>query len=210
MKKLFLLSVIFFGVSLHSIAQQKAPSSKGSQSVVPDYKKPASKPMPKSDKPTEVSAPTTANTTHSQHPIKKSPAIPANSPSLNNTKPKGTSAPTRGIDPKTTATKPQQGPKPAKGSDAMVPDYKKPTPKPVGIGNTKPTTTGKPATGGVKPAPKPAPAATGGVKPATKPLPKNNVPSKTTLQPKSKSGSQQIVPDYKNTGTRKSAPQQPK
>lgn len=269
MKKILLLSALLLGMGIANvtIAQQKAPlPKKGSDQVVPDYKKPKTVVAPKSDKPTNapktgevksaqggaaapstvkpgkgsvqmvpdykkpktVVAPKSDKPTHAPKtgevkggtkPTKDKPSLPKDATPIS------TPQKTRGgaVDPKTTGTKGQQGPKPGKGSVQMVPDYKKP--KTVGIpksgkpisapktgevkGGTKPTggikpapSTGKP-TGGIKPAPSTG-KPTGGIKPAPsagKPVsltPKDDKVTKATVEVKGKGkGSVPMVPDYK-------------
>ena len=159
-----------------------APSTvkpgKGSVQMVPDYKKPKTVVAPKSDKPTH--APKTGEVKGATKPTKDKPALPKDATPIS-TPPK-----TRGgaVDPKTTGTKGQQGPKPGKGSVQMVPDYK------------KPKTVGAPKTGEVKGGVKPAPSTGKPVSPA----PKDDKVTKATVEVKGKGkGSVQMVPDYKQT-----------
>ena len=196
MKKILLLSALLLGMGIANvtIAQQKAPlPKKGSDQVVPDYKKPKTVVAPKSDKPTH--APKTGEVKGATKPTKDKPSLPKDATPIS-TPPK-----TRGgaVDPKTTGTKGQQGPKPGKGSVQMVPDYKKP--KTVGIPKSgKPISA--PKTGEVKGGTKP----TGGIKPAPsagKPVnltPKDDKVTKATVEVKGKGkGSVPMVPDYKQS-----------
>ena len=248
MKKILLLSALMLGMSISNatIAQQKAPMpKKGSDQVVPDYKKPSQVSAPKSNKPTNVpkgdikSTGSAAATPNTIKPGKGSDQVvpdykkPTHLPTPKSGKPINAPKTAEGVKPAPAATKPtkdkpalpsnaisvkpieqktrdgaitntkgQQGPKPGKGSDQVVPDYKKPTHLPTTKGG-KPTSIPKAGTG-VKPAPttgKP----TGGIKPAPttgKPValkPKNTKTPEATVEIKGKSkGSDQVVPDYKN------------
>ncbi len=187
-----------------------APSTvkpgKGSVQMVPDYKKPKTVVAPKSDKPTH--APKTGEVKGATKPTKDKPSLPKDATPIS-TPPK-----TRGgaVDPKTTGTKGQQGPKPGKGSVQMVPDYKKPktvgipkSGKPISAPKTGEVKGGTKPTGGIKPAPSTG-KPTGGIKPAPsagKPVnltPKDDKVTKATVEVKGKGkGSVPMVPDYKQS-----------
>ena len=178
MKKILLLSALLLGMGIANvtIAQQKAPlPKKGSDQVVPDYKKPKTVVAPKSDKP--ISAPKTGEVKSAQGGAAAPSTVKPGKGSVQMVpdykKPKTVGIPKSG--------KPISAPK-----TGEVKGGTKPT------GGIKPApSTGKP-TGGIKPAPS-----------AGKPVnltPKDDKVTKATVEVKGKGkGSVPMVPDYKQS-----------